>query len=440
MQTIVLFYCIIEWIDQRKLFRHHRIFKAKMTILDTARKILTSGPLCNRCLGRQFAKLSTGLGNDQRGRAIQLVLAMQACAEKDNQVQEELNRCKESKCWVCNNLFENIDVWAEKAILALSNYEYDSFLVGTKVTGLLAENEEIIWAESGTKFAEPLKTELNREVGKRVEKLTGKKANLKKPQIVTLLDLENDTVELEVSSLYIYGRYRKLIRGIPQTRWPCRECDGRGCERCGYTGKMYQESVDELIKMPLLEVAQCKDTAFHGAGREDIDALMLGDGRPFIVEAKKPHKRSLDLKALESEINNRSEGKIEVNGLKFVESEAVEQLKAKKSDKEYRFKIEHSTTKEKLKSSLDILNGILVKQKTPSRVLHRRSDIERTRMVHSTELELFDPNTAVIKINCEGGLYVKELISGDNGRTVPSLAELIGSKAKVIELEVVKVE
>lgn len=411
-----------------------------MTILDTARKILTSGPLCNRCLGRQFAKLSTGLGNDQRGRAIQLVLAMQACAEKDNQVQEELNRCNESKCWVCNNLFENIDVWAEKAVLALSNYEYDSFLVGTKVTGLLAENEEIIWAESGTTFAEPLKTELNREVGKRVEKLTGKKANLKKPQIVTLLYLENDTVELEVSSLYIYGRYRKLIRGIPQTRWPCRECDGRGCERCGYTGKMYQESVDEFIKMPLLEVAKCKDTAFHGAGREDIDALMLGDGRPFIVEAKKPHKRSIDLKALESEINNRSEGKIEVNGLKFVESEAVEQLKAKKADKEYRFKMEHSTTKEKLKSSLDILNGILVKQKTPSRVLHRRADIERTRMVHSTELELFDPNTAVIKINCEGGLYVKELISGDNGRTVPSLAELIGSKAKVIELEVVKVE
>jgi tRNA pseudouridine synthase 10 len=410
-----------------------------MTILDTACKILNSGPLCNHCLGRQFAKLSTGLGNDQRGRAIELVLAMKACAEKDKEVQEELKRCKENKCWVCNNLFNHLELWAEKAVLALSDYEYDSFLVGTKVTGLLAENEEIIWAESGTIFAEPLKTELNREVGKRVEKLTGKKANLKKPQIVILLDLENDKVELEVNSLYIYGRYRKLIRGIPQTRWPCRECGGRGCERCGYTGKMYQESVDELIKIHLLEAAKCEDTAFHGAGREDIDALMLGDGRPFIVEAKEPHKRSIDLSALESEINNKSEGKIEVNGLKFVESESVEQLKAKKADKEYRFKIEHSTTKEKLKSSLDILNGIFVKQKTPARVLHRRADLERTRMVNSTELESFDPNTAFIKINCEGGLYVKELVSGDNGRTVPSLAGLIGGKAKVIELEVIKV-
>ncbi len=439
MPTTALFYCITRWIEQRNVFRPHHIFRAQMTILDTARKILSSGPICDHCLGRQFAKLSTGLGNDQRGRAIKLVLAMQAGAEKDNELQEELKRCKESKCWVCNNLFEHLEQWAEKAILALSDYEYDNFLVGTKVTGLLAENEEIIWAESGTTFAEPLKTELNREVGKRVEKLTGKKANLKKPQIVALLDLENDVIELEINSLYIYGRYRKLIRGIPQTRWPCRECGGKGCERCGYTGRMYQESVDELIKMHLLEAAQCEDTAFHGAGREDIDALMLGEGRPFIVEAKRPHKRSLDLAALESEINNRSKGKIEVNGLKFVESEAVEQLKAKKVDKEYRIKIEHSTTKEKLKLSLDILKGTHIRQKTPTRVLHRRADLERIRKVHSTELESFDPNTAFIKINCEGGLYVKELVSGDNGRTMPSLAELIGSEAKVIELEVIKV-
>ncbi len=411
-----------------------------MTFLDTASKILHEGPICEHCLGRQFAKLSTGLSNEERGKAIRLVLAMQASAEKDNELLEDLKKSGGSKCWVCNNLFTRLDSWAEKGVLSLSEYEYHNFLVGTRVTGLLSENEEIVWAESGTTFAEPLKTELNREVGKRIEKLTGKKANLKKPQIVVLLDLENNRVELEVNSLYIFGRYRKLIRGIPQTRWPCRECGGRGCERCGNTGRMYQESVDELIKPHLLAAAQCENTAFHGAGREDIDALMLGDGRPFIVEAKKPHRRDVDLKALESEINRKSDGKIEVLGLRFVESEAVEQLKSMKADKTYRLKIEHGTIKEKLKSSLDILNGTLIRQKTPARVLHRRADLERARRVYSTELESFDTNTAVLKIHCEGGLYVKELISGDNGRTVPSLAALTESQAKVIELEVIKVD
>ncbi|MDP2845130.1 MAG: tRNA pseudouridine(54/55) synthase Pus10 [Candidatus Methanoperedens sp.] len=409
-----------------------------MTILDTARKIMHEGLICDHCLGRQFAKLSTGLGNDQRGKALKLVLAMEAGAQKDETLQEKIAKSSE-KCWVCNNLFEHLDSWAQKAVTALSDYEYDNFLVGTKVTGLLAENEEIIWAESGTTFAEPLKTELNREVGKRVEKLTGKRANLKKPQIVALLDLENDRVGLEVNSLYIYGRYRKLIRGIPQTRWPCRECSGKGCERCGNTGKMYQESVDELIKPHLITAARCEDTAFHGAGREDIDALMLGDGRPFVVEAKKPHIRKINLDTLESEINSKAEGKIEVIGLKFVEGETVEQLKSMKANKVYRLKIEHSTTEEKLKSSLGIISGTIIKQNTPTRVLHRRADLERVRKVHSTELESFDTNTAVLVINCDGGLYVKELVSGDNGRTVPSIAALLGSGAKVIELEVIKV-
>ncbi len=417
-----------------------------MTILDTARKILHEGPICDHCLGRQFAKLSTGLGNDQRGIALRITLAMQAGAEKDDALQEELEKSIKTphlnagiKCRVCNNLFAHLDTWAEKAVKALSDYEYDNFLVGTKVTGLLAENEEIIWAESGTTFAEPLKTELNREVGKRIEKITGKKANLKKPQIVALLDLENDSVDVEINSLYIYGRYRKLVRGIPQTRWPCRECGGKGCERCDNTGKMYQESVDELIKPHLMAAARSEDTAFHGAGREDIDALMLGDGRPFVVEAKKPHVRSLDLNTLEAVINRSANGKIEVLGLKFVESETVEELKSMKADKVYRLKIVHSTTEEKLKSSLDILSGTIIKQKTPTRVLHRRADLERARQVHSAELESYSINTAVLVINCEGGLYVKELVSGDGGRTIPSVTSLTGSEAKVIELEVIKV-
>lgn len=410
-----------------------------MTILETARKVLKEGPVCDHCFGRQFAKLSTGLGNDERGKAIRLVLAMQAGESGDNDLLELLKNSGASKCWVCNNLFIHLDRWAEKAVSALSDHEYDNFLVGTRVTGLLAENEEIIWAQGGATFAEPLKTELNREVGKRIEKRTGKKANLKKPQVVALLDLENDSIELEVNSLYIYGRYRKLVRGIPQTRWPCRECHGTGCEHCDGTGSMYPESVDELIKPHLMAASQCEDTAFHGAGREDIDALMLGDGRPFVVEAKKPHLRSIDLNALASEINGNSAGKIEVLGLKFVESETVEQLKSMKADKEYRMKIEHRTTEEKLKSSLDIISGNLIKQKTPTRVLHRRADLERTRKVHRAELESFDTDTAVLVIRCEGGLYVKELVSGDGGRTVPSVASLTGSEAKVIELEVTKV-
>src|SRR5660397_259282 len=106
-----------------------------MIILDIACKIIHEGPICDHCLGRQFAKLSTGLSNDMRGAALKLVLAMHAGAQKDKELQDELAKTGgEIKCWVCNNLFLNIGSWVTKSIEALSDYEYINFLVGTKLS------------------------------------------------------------------------------------------------------------------------------------------------------------------------------------------------------------------------------------------------------------------------------------------------------------------
>jgi len=43
-------------------------------------------------------------------------------------------------------------------------------------------------------------------------------------------------------------------------------------------------------------------------------------------------------------------------------------------------------------------------------------------------------------IHCDGGLYVKELVHGDNGRTTPSFSEYLGKKLIPFELDVVYVE
>lgn len=51
-----------------------------MEILQLALKMLEKYPLCDHCLGRQFAMLGHGVENDERGRAIKLVLAFEAHA------------------------------------------------------------------------------------------------------------------------------------------------------------------------------------------------------------------------------------------------------------------------------------------------------------------------------------------------------------------------
>lgn len=430
-----------------------------MDVLEISKKILHEGPVCDNCLGRQFAKLSTGLSNRERGQALKLTLVLEGDRinkiENDDSLLKELVPCsafarktlgirgEDEQCWVCLDQFKRLDDWVDEAARALEGIEYSTFLVGTKVSGLLSENEEILWAEVGTAYAEQLKTELNREVGKRIAEKVQKDVDFENPDITITLDLAKNKLELQVRSVYILGRYRKLVRGIPQTRWPCRKCRGKGCERCGFTGKQYQESVDELIKGPVIEAFQATDTAFHGSGREDIDALMLGSGRPFIVEAKSPKKRSADLEALVRSINEKAAGKVEVSELAFTGKDMIETLKSSKADKTYKLKVtfKEPVSEEKLKSSLEALNDAEISQQTPKRVVHRRADLIRKRRVHSIRLEeLTDEGYAYITVNCEGGLYVKELISGDEGRTNPSLSGLLGIPALVEDLDVVNVD
>jgi len=438
-------------------------------ILNKALKILQSfgngRQICDNCLGRQFAKIGAGISNSERGRILRNLL--RSAAENVNEQEE--------KCFVCNGIFERLDDFVQKALSKLREYEFNTFLVGTKVSGMLSASEEMLWDIAGAEYAEPLKAELNREVGKRISRITGKIVDFKRPDVVILLNLWTDDVELQVNSLFIYGRYRKLVRGIPQTRWPCKKCWGKGCERCNYTGKMYAESVEELIRETVLEDFKAEDMILHGAGREDIDARMLGSGRPFVAEVKVPHRRNLDLSEVERRINERCAGKVEVFCLRFVPADFVERVKQARAEKTYRAKVlvEGVFSEEALQDAVQRICG-KIEQRTPRRVLHRRADLVRVREVKSVRLlsvrceeaeagakeaearakegerekeqaeergEVSSVSKTIleIEVQCEGGLYVKELVSGDEGRTKPSLSEILGANAHVLELDVIDV-
>lgn len=429
-----------------------------MTILETATKIINEGPICDHCMGRQFAKLSTGLTNVERGQAIKLSLAMEGDAlfkdTGDDSLLEELSKSsvyarkslkiegEDDKCWVCMGIFDKLDLWADRAIESIGDIEYLTFLVGTKVSGLVGENEEILWSECEITQAEQFKTEMNREVGKLIAARTEKEVEFERPDVVVTMDIAEESTSIRVKSVYIQGRYRKLVRGIPQTRWPCRGCGGRGCEQCNNTGKQYPESVDELIAEEVIKATKGTDTKFHGAGREDIDALMLGAGRPFVVEALNPVIRSIDVWELEKKINEFAAGKVEVDGLKIVEKGVIEDLKSVKADKVYNLKVtfKEPVSTDKLTDAINSLVGVQIHQRTPQRVSHRRADLIRKRYVHNMQLIEKTDEYAIIEVHCDGGLYVKELTSGDQGRTVPSLTEKLGTQATVAELNVVKVD
>jgi tRNA pseudouridine synthase 10 len=440
-----------------------------MSILEKALAMLKKHSLCDHCLGRQFAMLGTGLQNDERGRAIKLALALEAQAltaskpeegikhlrilaangffETAKQVLRKMNKRIPNKavsksCFLCDNKFERIEDLTRQALLHLNEYEYNSFLVGTELPTKAKEREDEFKAEFEINYGEDLRNEFSRVIGRKIAEATNKTVEFKKPEVVVLVNPFSEEIKLQVNPLYIAGRYKKLVRGIPQSKWFCSNCHGKGCEKCNWTGKMYPESVEEIIGKPLLDATEGAKTSFHGSGREDIDARMLGNGRPFAIEITKPKKRFFDLKKLEKAVNKHGKGKIEVSNLKLADRDVVRELKKSESkQKEYHvlMEFEKRIVDKDLRLLKKKLTNAAIAQKTPSRVVHRRADLTREKYIYEVNIKKLAPKRAEMKIRCQGGLYVKELVSGDEGRTTPSVTEILKNKAKPLKLDVLNI-
>lgn len=391
---------------------------------------LARGPLCEACLGRLAARVETGLANEERGRLLREAVGAAAALPE--------------ACSVCEGLLAEIPAFAELALEALAPFELATFLVGTKVDEGVAERErELVEAVGAGETSEALNSNLNREIGKLVAARRPELAvDFKDPQVTVVVDTRFDIARLTHGGLFLYGRYRKNERGIPQTIWLCNRCRGRGCVDCNNHGKMYPTSVQETIAGPALEASGATEAFFHGAGREDVDARCLGTGRPFVLELKDPRRRTFDLAAIERAVADESKGAVEAIGLRIAHKKEVAQVKEFRGTKTYRAAVALAAPvpHETFIKGIGLLRDAPVIQRTPSRVEHRRADKLRERRVLDVEVEAFTGTTATLRIRGDAGLYIKELVSGDEGRTKPSVAELIGVAARVTDLDVIAVE
>ena len=388
----------------------------------------TDGKICKHCLGRKLSKTIEGTNNIERA----------------DKVCEELGiDLDDADCVICDNIFDKLDDGLYDKIdakISQLGIEFNTFLVGSQIPKDIQERDEEL-SEEFDLGVETIKKEVNRLIGLGIWEKYDKEAEFERQDIVFNIDLRKEPkVRIQINPLYVEGKYNKYKRGIPQTKWPCTKCKGRGCDECNGTGKQYPESVEELISEHFLKLTKGKEAKFHGAGREDIDVLMLGSGRPFVLEIKEPRIRNLDLAKLENEINKINEGKTAYHGLKLCERGRKAEIKQSSPDtyKVYEAIVEcdEPFDQDKLEE-LTKLNEI--HQQTPLRVLRRRTDMVRIKHVLDLKYEIIDDKTFKMRIKTEGGLYIKELISGDEGRSQPNVSEILGVGAICEQLDVVEV-
>ena len=384
----------------------------------------TGGKICKHCLGRMLSKTIDGDDNVSRAESLNV----------------ELN---DDECIICENIFNKIDDDLFEKIYDKIDFlkvEFDSFIVGSRIDKEIQKRDEEFIKDLNLDV-EPIKKEINRIIGKKLENELKKEVNFEKQDIIINVNLiKNPKVRIQINPIFIEGKYNKLARGIPQTKWPCRKCKGKGCEECNFTGKQYQCSVEELISEHFLKATNGYEAKFHGAGREDIDVLMLGSGRPFVLEIKEPKIRKIDLNNLEKEVNEINKGKTQYHNLKFTNRSRKAEIKVSSPDayKVYKALVECDTPYDKDK--LDILSELgEIHQQTPIRVSHRRADKVRIKHVLDLSCEVIDDTHFEMTIKTEGGLYIKELISGDEGRSQPNVADKLGVKAVCKQLDVIEV-
>ncbi|MEM2237437.1 MAG: tRNA pseudouridine(54/55) synthase Pus10 [Candidatus Caldarchaeum sp.] len=433
------------------------------TVVQRAIHLLTLDPLCDYCLGRQFARLGFGLTNKERGRALKIALLLESVKQQNVEllrllaerggVEEAVEHLKKNNiltqkqpCSLCGGILseEKFRAIVESISTQTSQYEFGTFLVGASVPPEVREKEDRLRSLAGIEEGEDLKNDITREIARLLAINTGKKTDYISPDITIIVNMFANTFKIFPNPLFIKGRYLKHSRNLPQSPWHCRKCWGKGCEECGFTGREYPTSVAELVGEPARRMFDAEAFKFHAAGREDVDALVEGGGRPFVIELKRPRRRFIALEEVEKTINNESGGLVEVMLESLASRKDVRALKltSPTASKTYIVKAYYHTDLDasQLRKIEEVFRNIVIEQRTPTRVLARRADRVRRKIVYETEASLVGSREVVYKIRCQGGLYVKELVTGDDGRTKPSFAEILQTVPSKLELTVVSVE
>jgi hypothetical protein len=294
---------------------------------------------------------------------------------------------------------------------------------------------------------------------------------------------------------YLRGLYTKARRDVSQTPFHAAGGSGDG-DQGGKRRRIGVTSVEEQITPAI--VAACNGISdrnnnpdlahnlifgmakFHASGREDLDVRMMLPpplppdgattseeaprrereitGRPFVYEIFDANQLPpvSALQQIVDEVNHetteaeailphRTYGKNPMGvgiapDLTFVPSSAFSGLQNETESKTKYYGC-LCWSHDRLPETDPVITAMLgpfpltIRQRTPIRVLHRRSNMVRERQVLTCQAQRVDDHYFRLHLSTSAGTYVKEFVHGDLGRTVPSIASLLGCTTDILELD-----
>jgi len=358
-------------------------------IIPIANQILKKYQLCDNCLGRLFSKQLHLSSNKLLG----------------NKLKKNLNSTE--KCYICKNLFDNLNHFLKFMLDVSSNYSFSSFSVGAMIKPSIIDRDDYIRSKFKLKGIDSIKTDISKELRKSFSRKTKKIIDFLDPDVTFTINLKDETCQLRSKSIFLSGRYIKTLRGISQKQKSCENCSGKGCRICNFHGISEFDSIEGIISQFLFKKFGGSTAKFTWIGGEDKSSLVLGAGRPFFVKIKNPLKRKSKSTSVTFDF-------LKITNLKIVPESPKKPLKFNSSI-ELKVSTEDKIDSKSLKKLKDL-------QKHPI-VVYEKSGKRSEKKVFSVKYKKNSNNVFTLVIRVEGGLPVKRFVNSDD--VSPGISQIL---------------
>ena len=361
-------------------------------IILQSKSILNEYDLCDNCLGRFFIRFTH----------------LTSVRILGNQIRHSINSRIVTKCYICKNIFSNIDLYVKMMQDTSFGYKFSTFTVGAILKQSIIERDDKLRSIFQLRGIDGIKTAITKELGKKFVMKTKKHIDHLSPDTTFTINFKTEQCNVKTKPIFLYGRYLKDKRGLSQKEESCRDCKGKGCIFCNNHGIVSFDGVEGRMAKFLYEKFKTEQVKFTWIGGEDKTSLVMGDGRPFFAKLLSPKKRNIRL-AKKSNLNE-----IVIRDLRKIDHIPNGSIHFK------------SKTKILVSTKNNIISNKLKKLKyltnTPIEITDSSRQYKKT--IYNLKYKKCSLQSFTVEIEADGGIPIKRLVDGSD--IIPNISSIMG--------------
>ena len=372
-------------------------------IILKSKSILKECDLCDNCLGRFFIN-STHLSSGKR---------------LGNKIRNSINSRAVTKCYICKNLLSNADLYVKMMQNASMGYEFSTFTVGAILKQSIIERDDKLRSKFHLRGVDGIKTAVTRELGKKFARKTKTHIEYLLPDITFTINFRTEQCNVKTKPIFLYGRYIKNKRGLPQKEESCQDCKGRGCIFCNNHGIVLFDSVEGKISQFLYKKFKTNQVKFTWIGGEDKTSLVMGNGRPFFAKLLSPKKRNVRL------TKKSNLGEIMIHALRKIDHipEGSIHFKSK-------IKMLISAKNNISSKKLEKLKQLVI---IPIEITDSNNK-QHKKTVYKLNYEKNSLQSFTVEIEADGGIPIKRFVDGFN--IIPNISSILGTQCSCEKFDI----